>query len=138
MAITILQIPELDLLEAANILEWLFMLIPQYNLGYGIIQISTNSQLQKICPIGLNPLFPLFDCTADSESPRYSIPCCEKCKFILIIRFKSFKVFHFRIICQIESHFRSVWLFGLEASRYWQKHTFSIPCWAWFYSYSFH
>ena len=80
MAITILQIPQLDLLEVADVLDWVFMILPQYNLGIGLVQISSNSQLHRFCPSGFAPPLYFFDCNADKESPRCNQQCCEKCK----------------------------------------------------------
>jgi len=76
MGITILSIPDLNLVHVAEALDWVFMLIPQYNLGYGLIQISTNSQLHRMCPLGLEGN--LFQCDS-TELSNYNKQCCEKC-----------------------------------------------------------
>ncbi|CAF0870807.1 unnamed protein product [Adineta steineri] len=66
LAIVILSIPQLELLDIANILEWVFLLLfPNYCLGQGLNDIYQNSFLVQLC----EPLVPLC--------PFLPNPCCK-------------------------------------------------------------
>jgi ATP-binding cassette subfamily A (ABC1) protein 3 len=46
----ILSIPQLDLLNIADVLEWIFIILfPNYNLGQGLNDIYQNAVLSDIC-----------------------------------------------------------------------------------------
>jgi hypothetical protein len=50
LAIVILSIPQLDLLDTANLLEWIFLILfPNYSLGQGLNDIYQNSMLTDLC-----------------------------------------------------------------------------------------
>jgi ATP-binding cassette subfamily A (ABC1) protein 3 len=72
LAISILQVPDLDLVNVADSLEWVFMLFPNFNLGYGISLLSTNKQLHKMCPNIIR--FGAEFCLTYPDNP-----CCTKC-----------------------------------------------------------
>ena len=76
LAITILQTPDLDLTHIADVLDWFFMLLPQYNLGIGIVQISTNSLFHRICPFALD----LGTCAEGFVLYNPESFCCTQCK----------------------------------------------------------
>lgn len=66
MAVAILSIPQLDLLDVARILEWIFIAIfPNYCLGQGLSDIYKNSFLNDLC----EPLVPLCGFISN--------PCCK-------------------------------------------------------------
>jgi len=50
LAIVILSIPQLELLDTANLLEWIFLILfPNYSLGQGLNDIYQNSVLNDFC-----------------------------------------------------------------------------------------
>ncbi|CAG7726830.1 unnamed protein product, partial [Allacma fusca] len=53
VAICIIKMPELDLMMTAEILEWIFLVSPNYSMGYGIVSLSTNKLLAKRCNMAL-------------------------------------------------------------------------------------
>ncbi|UJR37958.1 hypothetical protein I4U23_030642 [Adineta vaga] len=66
LAIVILSIPQLELLDVSNILEWIFLILfPNYCLGQGLNDIYQNSFLNKLC----EPLIPFC-----AIAPN---PCCK-------------------------------------------------------------
>ena len=69
LAIVILSIPQLDLLDVARVLEWIFIILfPNYCLGQGLNSIYKNAVLIELC----EPLVPLCDFIPN--------PCCKgKC-----------------------------------------------------------
>jgi len=72
LAISILQIPDLELLHIADALDWVFMLLPNYDLGIGISQMAANVQLQNLCPVYLGIVPGLCDNDPDNN-------CCLNC-----------------------------------------------------------
>jgi len=61
LAIVILSIPQLDLLDVADLLEWIFIILfPNYNLGQGLNDIYQNSVLNDLCApiVQFCPFFP--------------------------------------------------------------------------------
>ncbi|CAL8096130.1 unnamed protein product [Orchesella dallaii] len=61
LSVVIIQIPELRLGYIADILNKIFLIFPNYALGMGIVQLSTNYQLSKQCPnYNLDFLCPAF------------------------------------------------------------------------------
>jgi hypothetical protein len=82
LAIVILSIPQLGLLNVADILEWIFIvLFPNFSLGQGLNDIYQNSALNDLCQ-------PLVQYCVFGPNP-----CCKgktfvsslfiKCKFCL-------------------------------------------------------
>ncbi|CAF1682200.1 unnamed protein product, partial [Adineta ricciae] len=66
LAIVILAIPQLDLLDIANALEWVFLvLFPNFCLGQGLNDIYQNAFLNELC----EPLIPLCAFVPN--------PCCK-------------------------------------------------------------
>ncbi|ODN05472.1 ATP-binding cassette sub-family A member 3, partial [Orchesella cincta] len=51
LAITILQIEELELTNVADALEWVFMFFPNFDVGFALSQLSMNKQVQKACEL---------------------------------------------------------------------------------------
>jgi len=75
LSVAITQIPELDLSEVATLLNKIFLIFPNYALGMGVVQLSSNYQLQQQCAsFNLEFLCPAF--------PKSF--CCAKCKQGLI------------------------------------------------------
>ncbi|ODN05940.1 ATP-binding cassette sub-family A member 3 [Orchesella cincta] len=72
LSVVIIQIPELHLGYIADILNKIFLIFPNYALGMGIVQLSTNYQLSKQCPNYnldfLCPAFPNSFCCAKLKS----------------------------------------------------------------------
>lgn len=61
LSVVIIQIPELHLGFVADALNKLFLVFPNYALGMGIVQLSTNYQLERQCPnYNLDFLCPAF------------------------------------------------------------------------------
>jgi ATP-binding cassette subfamily A (ABC1) protein 3 len=74
----ILSIPQLDLLDVANTLEWIFIILfPNYNLGQGLNDIYQNSVLIGLCE-------PLVQYCGFGPNP-----CCEGKNFLSIFFFLS-------------------------------------------------
>ncbi|XP_047145843.1 phospholipid-transporting ATPase ABCA3 isoform X2 [Hydra vulgaris] len=48
LVVNILSLPSLNLLDVANILKWVFLVLPNYCLGQGIIDIFNNYQYNTI------------------------------------------------------------------------------------------
>lgn len=46
LIVYILSIPSLDLLDVAKILKWVFLALPNYNLGQGMVDLFNNYQFQ--------------------------------------------------------------------------------------------
>ncbi|CAF4800489.1 unnamed protein product [Rotaria magnacalcarata] len=66
LAVVILSIPQLDLLELAGILEWIFLILfPNFCLGQGINNIYQNSVLNDLCA----PIAPFCN--------LFPNPCCK-------------------------------------------------------------
>lgn len=79
IAVSVLQTEELELTHIADALEWIFMLLPNFNLGYGIAQLSANKQMKKFCPLVLAVKVGEVDyCTAEPDHL-----CCKKCNVFL-------------------------------------------------------
>jgi ATP-binding cassette subfamily A (ABC1) protein 3 len=74
LAVVILSIPQLELLDVANILQWIFLILfPNYCLGQGLTDIYQNAFLNKLC----EPLVPY--CAFEPN------PCCKgKTSFLFI------------------------------------------------------
>lgn len=68
LSVVVIQIPELRLGYIADILNQIFLIFPNYALGMGIVQLSTNFQLAKQCHYYnvefLCPVFPDSFCCA--------------------------------------------------------------------------
>lgn len=70
LTVSILQIEELGAQKGAEVCEWVFMVLPNFNLGYGLLLLSANHQLHSICPDLLNfnetcVLYPDLSCCVD-------------------------------------------------------------------------
>lgn len=71
LAVVIISVPEFHLGYISDELNKVFLIFPNYALGMGIVQLSTNYQLSRQCPnYNLDYLCPAFP---DSF-------CCAKCK----------------------------------------------------------
>ncbi|CAL8072882.1 unnamed protein product [Orchesella dallaii] len=68
LAITILQIEELELTNVADALEWVFMFFPNFDVGFALSQLSLNRQVQSACGLIGRGL-----CDVDPDSV-----CCTK------------------------------------------------------------
>lgn len=73
ITVTILRIPDLNLKDIADILDWLFMVFPPYSLAASITDLYTNFRFTKIC---------------DNEGIRlacdlnvFTNPCCRGASF---------------------------------------------------------
>lgn len=71
LSVVILRTPELQLGYVADVLNQIFLVFPNYAVGMGIFQLSTNFQLSKQCHIyyNLDYFCPAFPDTV----------CCAKC-----------------------------------------------------------
>lgn len=49
ITVVILQIPELQLVEVADALDWIFMTLPNYSLGMAFNNLYTNSRAVEYC-----------------------------------------------------------------------------------------
>ena len=49
LTVTILLIPDLDLKHVADVLDWLFLFFPFYNLGTAIRDLHANFRASDIC-----------------------------------------------------------------------------------------
>ena len=54
LTVVICQIPELGTQHVADLLNNVFLIFPNYALGMGIVQLSTNYQLNQQCSSELN------------------------------------------------------------------------------------
>ena len=70
---SILSIPDLELLDTAKVLDWIFMFFPNYNIGWGINKLSTNVQLKTAC--ANIPSLELFCGVVNPDNP-----CCTDYK----------------------------------------------------------
>jgi hypothetical protein len=72
LTVVIIQIPEFGLEYVADILNSIFLIFPNYALGMGIVQLSTNYQIARDCmKWNLEFICPVFP---DSV-------CCAKCGY---------------------------------------------------------
>lgn len=75
LSVVIIQIPELHLGFIADALNKIFLIFPNYALGMGIVQLSTNYQLERQCPNYnldfLCPAFPDSFCCAKRKARLY-------------------------------------------------------------------
>ena len=69
ITVVILQIPDLQLLEVADLLDWIFMVLPNYSLGMAFNNLYTNARAVEYCT---RPLVALA-CSAGIR-PN---PCCK-------------------------------------------------------------
>ena len=69
ITVSILKIPPLKLMDIALILDWVFMLCPSYNLGWGIASLGRNFGLKKDCK-GI----PAAACSLKESD----FPCCTE------------------------------------------------------------
>lgn len=74
LAVTIMKIPDLNLVHVAEGLEWPFMFFPNYDVGYSISQLSYNKQLHKYCGLLTESQREVM-CSADPD-----FDCCKNCK----------------------------------------------------------
>lgn len=79
ITVAILQIPELQLVELAEGLDWIFMVLPNYSLGMAFNNLYTNSRAVEYCT---RPIV-IFACKTGLR-PN---PCC-KGGFIHFIQFR--------------------------------------------------
>ncbi|XP_076053842.1 phospholipid-transporting ATPase ABCA3-like isoform X2 [Oratosquilla oratoria] len=70
ITVTILRIPELDLTHVADILDWVFLLLPSYSLAAAITDLYTNSRSTRICSKEIIK----FLCSMDT----FANPCCKE------------------------------------------------------------
>lgn len=75
ITVVILQIPELQLVEVADVLDWIFMTLPNYSLGMAFNNLYTNSRAVEYCT---RPIV-VFACKTGLR-PN---PCC-KSKFYFL------------------------------------------------------
>ena len=69
ITVVILQIPELQLVEVAGVLDWIFMTLPNYSLGMAFNNLYTNSRAVEYCT---RPIV-VFACKTGLR-PN---PCCK-------------------------------------------------------------
>ncbi|KAI9562460.1 hypothetical protein GHT06_009893 [Daphnia sinensis] len=69
ITVVILQIPELQLVEVASVLDWIFMTLPNYSLGMAFNNLYTNSRAVEYCT---RPIV-VFACKTGLR-PN---PCCK-------------------------------------------------------------
>jgi len=69
ITVVILQIPELQLVEVAEVLDWIFMVLPNYSLGMAFNNLYTNSRAVEYCT---RPIV-VFACKTGLR-PN---PCCK-------------------------------------------------------------
>ena len=69
ITVVILQIPELQLVEVADVLDWIFMTLPNYSLGMAFNNLYTNSRAVEYCT---RPIV-VFACKTGLR-PN---PCCK-------------------------------------------------------------
>ena len=70
ITVVILQIPDLQLLDVADLLDWFFMVLPNYSLGMAFNNLYTNARAVEYCT---RPLVALA-CSAGIR-PN---PCCKE------------------------------------------------------------
>nr|QST14977.1 ABCA3 protein [Diaphanosoma celebensis] len=70
ITVVILQIPELELLDLAQVLDWIFMALPNYSLGMAFNNLYTNARAVEYCT---RPIV-VFACKTGLR-PN---PCCKE------------------------------------------------------------
>ena len=73
----------------ANTLEWVFLILPNFNLGIGINYLYTNGRINELCPNscmdlkipGIGSLnLSLEECCECAQKFNVSNPCCGRKK----------------------------------------------------------
>jgi len=78
LTVVICQIPELQIFHVAELLNDIFLIFPNFALGMGIVDLSTNFQLNKQCTKELNleficDAFPDNICCSKGTSPSNTL-----------------------------------------------------------------
>ena len=76
IVVVILQIPELQLVDVADFLDWIFMALPNYSLGMAFNNLYTNSRAVEYCT---RPIVVLACKTGLRPNP-----CCKSKYFIIL------------------------------------------------------
>ncbi|CAG0900594.1 unnamed protein product, partial [Darwinula stevensoni] len=75
LTVVVLQIPDLDLVDVADTLEWVFLILPNFDLGIGINYLYSNGRINELCPNSCMDLeIPLID---DGPLNLTLEECCE-------------------------------------------------------------
>ncbi|CAL4148549.1 unnamed protein product, partial [Meganyctiphanes norvegica] len=69
ISVTILRIPDLELNDVADMLDWLFLLFPSYAMASAITDLYTNNRFTDICSR------PVFISLCNIKS--FANPCCK-------------------------------------------------------------
>lgn len=69
ITVTILRIPDLELEDVADLLDWIFLLFPPYAMANAIKDVYRNYQVLTICTKDLISLACMFS--------FYPNPCCR-------------------------------------------------------------
>ena len=76
LTIAILYIPSLNTTHIAKKLEYVFMFLPQYDVGSGIIGLFSNYKMLKLCKsLGFDHEIMVIICKNANDTGS-DLPCC--------------------------------------------------------------
>jgi len=78
LAVNILSIPQLGTMDLSRVLEWVFLVLPNFCLGQGLSDFYTNYQVLQVCD---TPEVK-FICGLHLKQP---FPCCKGTTLSIVI-----------------------------------------------------
>ena len=82
ITVVVLKIPELQLVDVADALDWLFMALPNYSLGVAFNNLYTNARAVEYCTK------PMVKIMCGMNLTAFDNPCCKGISAIYVRTFR--------------------------------------------------
>ena len=111
LAVNILSIPQLGTMDLSRVLEWVFLVLPNFCLGQGLNDFYTNYQVLQVCDT------PQVKFVCSLHLKEHPFPCCKGTTHLLLVNilFMAIRMVYFsminllwRFMSKMSTTFRSV------------------------------